>query len=78
MLAMPKHDPILRALGQSVAKHRRANDLTQEALAEKAALNRTYLSDIERGVRNPGIKNIVRIAKALGIKTAALMKELDA
>ena len=46
---MPKHDPVLRSLGQSVAKHRRAKDLTQEALAEKASLDRTYLSDIERG-----------------------------
>jgi DNA-binding XRE family transcriptional regulator len=50
---MQKRDPILRAFGQNVARHRQARALSQEALAEKAELDRTYLSDIERGVRNP-------------------------
>lgn len=75
---MPKADPVLRKFGQSVAKLRRAKDLSQEALAEKADLDRTYLSDIERGVRNPGIKNVSRIAKALGVTTAELCKGVDA
>jgi len=71
---MRKRDPILCSFGQSVAKHRRARGFTQEALAEKADLDRTYLSDIERGVRNPGIKNVIVIAKALGITPSDLMK----
>jgi transcriptional regulator with XRE-family HTH domain len=71
---MRKRDPILCSFGQSAAKHRRAKGLSQEALAEKADLDRTYLSDIERGVRNPGIKNVIRIAKALGITPSDLMK----
>jgi transcriptional regulator with XRE-family HTH domain len=71
---MQKRDPILCSFGQSVAKHRRAKGLSQEALAEKADLDRTYLSDIERGVRNPGVKNVIRIAKALGITPSDLMK----
>jgi transcriptional regulator with XRE-family HTH domain len=75
---MPKHDPILRSLGQSIAKHRRTKDLTQDALAEKADLDRTYLSDIERGVRNPGIKNVARIAKALGITLSRLLEGVGA
>jgi transcriptional regulator with XRE-family HTH domain len=75
---MPKRDPILRILGQTVAKYRQAKGLSQEALAEKAGLHRTYLSDIERGVRNPGIKNVVRLAKALGISTAELVEGVDA
>ena len=75
---MRKRDPILRAFGQSVARHRRAKDLSQEALAETADLDRTYLSDIERGVRNPGIKNVARLAKALGIPTAKLVEGVDA
>ncbi len=74
---MPKHDPILRSLGQNVAKYREEKGLSQETLAERADLNRTYLSDIERGVRNPGIKNVVRLAKALGIRTAKLVEGLD-
>jgi transcriptional regulator with XRE-family HTH domain len=75
---MPKRDPILRSLGQSIAKHRRTKDLTQDALAEKADLDRTYLSDIERGVRNPGIKNVVLIAKALGITPSKLLEGVGA
>ena len=75
---MPKVDPILRKFGQKVAKLRRAKELSQEALAEIADLDRTYLSDIERGGRNPGIKNVTRIAKALGVSTAELCKGVDA
>ncbi len=71
---MRKRDPILRSFGQSVAKYRRAKELSQEALAEKADLDRTYLSDIERGVRNPGIRNVVLIAKALGVPASDLLK----
>ena len=71
---MRKRDPILCSFGQGVAKHRRAKGLSQEALAEKADIDRTYLSDIERGVRNPGIKNVIVIAKALGITPSDLMK----
>ena len=71
---MRKHDKILGSFGQSLARHRRAKELSQEALAERADLDRTYLSDIERGVRNPGIRNVVLIAKALGISAADLLK----
>ena len=71
---MRKRDPILCSFGQSLAKQRRAKGLSQEALAEIADLDRTYLSDIERGVRNPGIKNVILIAKALGIPASDLLK----
>ena len=73
---MQKHDPILRSFGQSVAKHRRTKGLSQEALAEKADIDRTYLSDIERGVRNPGIRNVILIAKALDITAADLLERI--
>lgn len=75
---MPKRDPLLWTFGQSVANHRKMQDLSQEKLAEKADLDRTYLSDIERGVRNPGIKNVARLAKALGITTSVLVQGVDA
>ena len=71
---MRKRDPILCSFGQNLARHRRARELSQEALAEKADLDRTYLSDIERGVRNPGIRNVVLIAKALGVSASDLLK----
>ncbi len=75
---MSKRDPVLSALGLNVRKRRDARELTQEKLAEKSGLDPTYISDIERGQRNPGIKNVARLAKALGITTAELCKGVDA
>ena len=75
---MPKRDSVLAALGQNVRRRREARELTQEKLAEKAGLDPTYISGIERGLRNPGIKNVARLAKALGLTTAELLKGVDA
>ena len=55
---MPKRNGILAALGRNVRQRREARALTQEKLAEKAGLDPTYISGIERGLRNPGIKNV--------------------
>ena len=61
---MPKRDKVLAALGQNVRTRRETRELTQEKLAEKAGLDPTYISGIERGLRNPGIKNVARLARA--------------
>jgi transcriptional regulator with XRE-family HTH domain len=75
---MPKCDPILATFGLRLRLQRKAKGFTQERLAEKADLDQTYISGIERGLRNPGIKNGVRLAKALRITTADLCKGVDA
>ena len=75
---MPKQDRILGILGLNVRKAREAKTITQEKLAETAGLDPTYISGIERGFRNPGIKNVAKIAKALGLTTAQLCKGVDA
>jgi transcriptional regulator with XRE-family HTH domain len=75
---MPKRDAVLAALGQNVRRRREARELTQERLAEKAGLDPTYISGIERGLRNPGIKNVARLAKALGLTTSALCEGANA
>lgn len=75
---MPKRDPVLAALGQNVRQRREARELTQEKLAEKAGLDPTYISGIERGLWNPGIRNVARLAKALGLTTARLCEGVDA
>lgn len=75
---MPKRDPVLSALGQNVRSRRENRGLTQEKLAEKAGLDPTYISGIERGLRNPGIKNVCRLAKALGLNTSTLCEGVDA
>ena len=74
---MPKNDSVLATLGQNVRKHRETKQLTQEKLAEFAGLDPTYISGIERGLRNPGIKNVAKIAKALGITTSELCEGVE-
>ena len=75
---MAPHDRVLRAFGRNVLKRREAKGLSQEKLAEKADLDRTYISGIERGVRNPGLVSIARIAKALGASTSDLCEGVSA
>ena len=53
--------------GRAVRRRRDELELSQEGLAEKADLHRTYIGDIERGVRNPTIRSIVKIIWALDI-----------
>ena len=75
---MPNTDTVLAALGQNVRQIRETKRLTQEKLAEFASLDPTYISGIERGLRNPGIRNVAKIAKALGITTAELCRGVEA
>jgi transcriptional regulator with XRE-family HTH domain len=75
---MSKSNGLLAALGRNVRHQREAKQFTQEKLAEKSGLDPTYISEIERGLRNPGIKNVARLAKALGLTTSELCKGVDA
>lgn len=71
---MSRRDPILATFGRSVRKRREAKDFTQETLAERANLDRSYISDVERGGRNLSIHSIHRIASALGTTISDLTK----
>lgn len=55
---------ILEAFGKHVRKLRKERSWTQENLAEQATLSRTYVGDIERGVRNLAIINVNKLAIA--------------
>lgn len=74
---MPAKEPALRRFGENVRAKREAQDLSQEQLAERADLDRTYISGVERGVRNLSILSAVRIAKALKITVADLCGSID-
>lgn len=69
---MPAKDSTLKRFGDNVRARREAQDLSQEQLAERADLDRTYISGVERGVRNLSLISVVRIAKALKTSAAEL------
>ncbi len=64
---------ILIKFGQKVRAERQKQGLSQEELAEKAGVHRTYIGMIERGEKNITLLNIEKIAKALGIPLDKLM-----
>jgi transcriptional regulator with XRE-family HTH domain len=71
---MNREVAILEAFGNNVATRRRELGLSQEGLAERAGLHRTYVGSVERGERNPALKSIVKIALALGVDPGDLLK----
>ncbi len=76
MRPMPKRDETLTAFGRNVAKFRNESGISQDKLAEGANLDRTYLSGIERGVRNPEIKVVIKLARAWEKSCSASLKRL--
>ena len=68
---------IIEVFSSNVRFYRMKLKLSQEALAEKANLHRTYISDIERGQRNVSLENIYNIAVALEIEPYMLLQKAD-
>lgn len=66
---------IIEVFSSNVRFYRMKLKLSQEALAEKANLHRTYISDIERGQRNVSLENIYNIAVALEIEPYMLLQK---
>ena len=63
---------IKHQFGAGVQKRRNELGISQEALAERAGLHRTYIGDIERGSRNVSLQNIQKLADALEISISDL------
>lgn len=66
---------IRAVVGRNVKRYREAKGLSQEQLAFEADLHRTYVSGVERGIRNPTVKIVSRLAGALGVAAAKLLEE---
>lgn len=66
-----------RKFGERVREKRAALGLSQEAYALQCDLDRTYVSGIERGVRNPTLQVLQILARGLGASIADLVEEVD-
>lgn len=63
--------------GRKVRQLRTAMGISQEDLADRCDLHRTYIGSVERGERNVSLRNIVRIARALNTSARELLKEIE-
>lgn len=64
---------VCQRLAENVKRLRKLKGISQEELADQAKVHRTYMSDIERGVRNPSIKVVERMGEALGVTASQLL-----
>jgi len=67
----------LLTLGKSIRRFRRGLKMSQEKLAEKSGLHRTYVSDVERGSRNPSFLTLLAVAQGLGVTLSELTRDLE-
>lgn len=61
-------------LGNAIKRKRAALGISQEELAARAGLHRTYVSDVERGARNPSLETMEKLAGALGLSLPTLFE----
>lgn len=73
IFARGKMSNIYQKLGDSIRKYRRKENISQEELAAKAQLDLTSVSEIESGLRNPSLKTIHKLAKALRVDVRDLI-----
>ena len=64
---------IQKRLGQNVRRLRLEKGWSQEDYADRAGIHRTYVSDIERGARNPTVTVVEKLAKPLGVNAGLLL-----
>ena len=70
---MGTRSPAHAAFGNAIREIRKRHGISQAALAEECKLDRTYISGIERGQRNPSLTNILKIAAALGTPASRIL-----
>jgi transcriptional regulator with XRE-family HTH domain len=73
---MPSREEVLAGFGAALRRERAKADVSQEQLAEAADVHVTYVSQVERGLKNVTLYNICRFARALGTTPASLLRGL--
>lgn len=66
----------LESVGKTIRRLREVMGISQEELAHRAGLHRTYVGGVERGERNLGVENLIRIARALAVSPATLLESV--
>ena len=74
---MTRKERVQAAFGKALRKFRLSGGLSQEKLAELADIHRNYVGDIERGERNIGIVNMVKVADALKVNLSEVVREME-
>jgi transcriptional regulator with XRE-family HTH domain len=75
--ALNRGQSIVVRFGHTVRKLRLCLGISQEKLAERAELHRTYIAGIERGARNVTLRSIERLAKALEVSASDLLSDAN-
>ena len=70
-------EPVLVAFGEAMRSARQARGLSQEELAHRCEIDRSYLGAIERGEQNAGLLHLARIAAALELRLAEIMSRAE-
>lgn len=71
------HKQALLVFGQVIRNIRQDKHISQEDLADKCGLHRTYISDIELGKRNVSFENMIKISHALNTKLSDIIREVE-
>lgn len=69
-----KQDTIVRRVGRTIRTLRLKQGISQEEYAERAEVHRNYVGLIERGERTPNLRNLIKLAKGLGLKASELLR----
>ncbi len=68
---------IEKIFGEELQKIRKEKGLSQEQLGFESGYHRTYISQLERGIKSPSLKTIFRISKALAIQPSKLIQRIE-
>ncbi|MDQ4040177.1 MAG: helix-turn-helix domain-containing protein [Actinomycetota bacterium] len=70
---MAPRSPAHAALGRAIARVRGRREMSQEELAARAGMDRTFVGGIERGEENPSFDKLLRLARVLGLRPSELV-----
>ncbi len=74
---MPRDVGLERLFGRILQELRTERGLSQEELGFESNYHRTYISQLERGQKNPSLKAIFRLAEALGIRPSEMIRRIE-